>query len=188
MSQSLDVIALVGSLRRESYTARLTRGLVSLAPPSMNMEIVPLGGLSMYNQDDEANPPQPWREFRERVRRCDAVLFVTPEYNRGLPAVMKNAIDIGSRPYGKSAWNGKPAAVVSNSPGALGGFGANHSLRQSLVFLNMPTLQIEAYVGGSDKLFDAEGNFTVPATKEFCSKLMSSFERWIQEIRSGQAP
>jgi chromate reductase len=187
MTQSLDIVALVGSLRRESFTGRLTRGLIAVGPSSMKVEIVPLGGLSMYNQDDEANPPQPWREFRERVRRCDGVLFVTPEYNRGLPAVLKNAIDVGSRPYGKSCWDGKPAAIVSNSPGVLGGFGANHSLRQSLVFLNMPTLQLEAYIGGSDKLFDAEGNFTVPATKDFCAKIMATFEGWVVRLKKGAA-
>jgi len=187
MSESFDIVALAGSLRRESYTLRLTRGLIAVAPSSLQIEIVPLSGLSIYNQDDEASPPQPWREFRERVRRCDGVLFVTPEYNRGLPGVLKNAIDVGSRPYGKSCWYGKPAAIVSNSPGVLGGFGANHSLRQSLVFLNMPTLQLEAYIGVSDKLFDAEGNFTVPATKEFCARLMASFERWIVRLKKGAA-
>src|SRR5947209_6895931 len=124
MSESLDIIALSGSLRRESYTLRLTRGLIAVAPASLKIEIIPLGGLSIYTQDEEANPPQAWREFRERVRRCDGVLFVTPEYNRGLPAALKNAIDVGSRPYGKSAWDAKPAAIVSNSPGVLGGFGA----------------------------------------------------------------
>jgi len=183
MSESLDIVALSGSLRRDSYTLRLTRALIAISQQSMKTEIVALGGLSIYNQDDETSPPQSWREFRERVRRCDGVLFVTPEYNRGLPAVLKNAIDVGSRPYGKSCWDGKPAAIVSNSPGVLGGFGANHSLRQSLVFLNMPTLQLEAYIGGSDKLFDAEGNFTVPATRDFCTKLMGSFERWILRLR-----
>ena len=108
------------------------------------------------------------------------VLFVTPEYNRSVPGVLKNAIDVGSRPYGKSAWDGKPGAVVSVSPGAIGGFGANHHLRQSLVFLNMPAMQQpEAYIGGADKLFDASGKLTNDGTREFLQKFMAAFAAWI---------
>jgi chromate reductase len=182
MSKVLDIVTLVGSLRREAFSGRVARGLISVAPASMRVEIVPLSGLSIYNQDLEEDPPQPWREFRERVRRCDGVIFVTPEYNRSVPAVLKNAVDIGSRPYGKSCWERKPAAVFSNSPGAIGGFGANHHLRQSLVFLNMPTLQREAYLGGSDKLFDAAGQFVNPGTQEFCAKLMVEFEELVLHV------
>ena len=113
--------------------------------------------MPIYNQDGDANPPAEWTAFRERIRAADAVLFVTPEHNRSVPAALKNAIDIGSRPYGKSAWSGKPGAVVSASPGGIGGFGANHHLRQSLVFLDVPAMaQPEAYIGGADKLFDAD--------------------------------
>jgi chromate reductase len=112
------------------------------------------------------------------------VLFVTPEYNRSMPGVLKNAIDIASRPYGKSAWNGKPAGVVSVSPGAIGGFGANHHLRQSLVFLNMPTLQQpEAYVGGAASHFDAEGNLAKEDTKVFLQKFLEAFADWIARLR-----
>jgi chromate reductase, NAD(P)H dehydrogenase (quinone) len=184
MASPIDVVALVGSLRRDSFTRRLARGLSSVAPASLRLEIVPIGELPLYNQDLEEKPPQAWVEFRDRVRRADAVLFATPEYNRSVPGVLKNAIDVGSRPYGKSVWNNKPAAVVSNSPGAIGAFGANHHLRQSLVYLNMPTLnQPEAYVGGIDKAVDESGQFTKDETRKFCASFMSEFERWIIRLQ-----
>ena len=124
--------------------------------------------MPIYNQDGDENPPAEWTAFRERIRAADAVLFVTPEHNRSVPAALKNALDIGSRPYGKSAWSGKPGAVVSASPGAIGGFGANHHLRQSLVFLNVPAMaQPEAYIGGADKLFDATGKLINDGTRKF---------------------
>ena len=185
MSESIDVVGIVGSLRRESFSRRLALALASVAPGGLSIDLVPIGGLALYNQDDDAEPPTPWREFRERVRRADAVLFVTPEYNRSIPGALKNAIDVGSRPYGQSAWSGKPCAVVSCSPGAQGAFGANHHLRQCLVFLNMPVMQQpEAYIGGVDKLVDEQGKFTNPSTGEFCRGVMSSFERWIRAVRS----
>ena len=114
------------------------------------------------------------------------MLFVTPEYNRSVPAALKNAIDVGSRPYGASAWDGKPAAIMSVSPGAIGGFGANHHLRQSLVFLNMPALQQpEAYIGGAANLFDAEGKLTNPGTADFLKKFMQAFATMIEKVRGG---
>lgn len=184
MTDSIDVIGIVGSLRRGSFSRRLALALTSVAPSALKVALVPIAGLTLYNQDEDSDPPAPWREFRERVRRADAVLFVTPEYNRSVPGVLKNAIDVGSRPYGQSAWNGKPCAVVSCSPGSQGAFGANHHLRQSLVFLNMPVMQQpEAYIGGVDKLVDEHGGFTNPSTAEFCRGIMSSFERWIRSVR-----
>jgi chromate reductase, NAD(P)H dehydrogenase (quinone) len=181
MADSIDVVAIVGSLRRQSFSRRLALALASLAPSDLKIDLVPIGNLPLYNQDYDADPPAPWREFRERVRRSGAVLFVTPEYNRSVPGVLKNAIDVGSRPYGESAWNGKPAAVVSCAPGNIGAFGANHHLRQSLVFLNMPVMQQpEAYIGGIDKLVDEQGSFTNSSTRDFCRELMASFERWIR--------
>jgi len=184
MSDSIDVVGIVGSLRRQSFSRRLALALGSVAPEALKLDLVPIGGLALYNQDDDTDPPAPWRQFRERVRRADAVLFVTPEYNRSIPGALKNAIDVGSRPYGHSAWNGKPCAVVSCSPGAQGAFGANHHLRQCLVFLNMPVMQQpEAYIGGVDKLVDEQGSFTNPSTRDFCRGVMSSFERWIHSIR-----
>jgi chromate reductase len=188
MENSFDVVAIVGSLRRESFTRRLVRSFDALAPASMKIEIVEIRELSLYSQDDEAAPPAPWVSFRNRVKRADAVLFATPEYNRSVPGVLKNAIDVGSRPYGASAWSGKPAAIISTSPGAVGAFGANHHLRQSLVFLDMPTLQQpEAYVGQADKLFDASGNFVNPAVRDFCSKFLAAFDAWIRKVSPAAA-
>jgi chromate reductase, NAD(P)H dehydrogenase (quinone) len=185
VSENIDVVAIVGSLRRQSFSRRLALALAAVAPAGLQVEQVPIGGLPLYSQDEDADPPAPWREFRERVRRADAILFVTPEYNRSVPGALKNAIDVGSRPYGKSAWNGKPCAMVSCSPGSQGGFGANHHLRQSLVFLNMPVMQQpEAYIGGVDKLVDEQGRFTNPSTAEFGSGIMTAFERWIRAVRS----
>lgn len=186
MSDTIDVVGIVGSLRRQSFSRRLALALAAVAPASLKVDLTPIGGLPLYNQDEDTDPPAPWREFRERVRRADAVLFVTPEYNRSVPGVLKNAIDVGSRPYGQSAWNGKPCAVVSCSPGSQGAFGANHHLRQSLVFLNMPVMQQpEAYIGGVDKLVDEQGKFTNPSTGEFCRGVMAGFERWIRTVRAG---
>ncbi len=119
--------------------------------------------------------------FRNAVRAVDAILFVTPEYNRSVPGVLKNAIDVGSRPYGQSVWDRKPAAVMSVSPGAIGAFGANHHLRQSLVFLNMPTLQQpEAYVGGAASLFAEDGSLAKDGTRDFFRNFMERFAGWIE--------
>lgn len=184
MASPIDVVALVGSLRRGSFTRRLVRALSTVSPAGLHLEIVSIGELPLYNQDLEEKPPQAWVEFRDRVRRAGAVVFATPEYNRSVPGVLKNALDVGSRPYGKSVWNGKPAAVISDSPGAIGAFGANHHLRQSLVYLNMPTLaQPEAYIGGIDKSVDESGQFTNEETRKFCANFMSEFERWIQRLQ-----
>src|SRR5499433_3097640 len=154
------VAVFVGSLRAASWSRKAAQALIALAPHSLQSEIVEIGQLPLYNQDldDTGNPPAAWTAFRQQVKAYDAVLFVTPEYNRSVPAPLKNAIDVGSRPYGKSVWDGKPGAVVSVSPGAIGAFGANHHLRQSLVFLNVPCLQQpEAYIGNAAKLLDSNG-------------------------------
>jgi chromate reductase, NAD(P)H dehydrogenase (quinone) len=184
VNATIDVVALVGSLRRDSFTRRLLRGLIQVAPPTLHIEELPLGELALYNQDLEAAPPQPWITFRERVRRAGAVLIATPEYNRSVPGVLKNALDIGSRPHGKSVWNGKPTAVISCSPGAIGGFGANHHLRQSLSYLNMPMLeQPEAYMGGVDKAVDGNGHFSSESTRQFCEGFMKAFGSWAERLR-----
>jgi chromate reductase, NAD(P)H dehydrogenase (quinone) len=177
-----DVAVFVGSLRRESFTRRVAIALGTLAPPELKLSIVELGQLALYNQDlDSGNPPPEWSGLRERVRAADAVLFATPEYNRSVPGVLKNAIDVASRPHGQSAWQGKPAAVLSVSPGAIGAFGANHHLRQSLVFLDMPTMQQpEAYVGGVAKLMNERGEITNEGTREFLAAFMKSFAAWIE--------
>ncbi len=175
------VAVIVGSLRKESYSLKIANAFAKLAPSPLKLEIVTLHGLSFYNQDLEAHAPADWVAFRDRIRKADAVLFVTPEYNRSVPAALKNAIDVGSRPYGQSAWNGKPAAIMSVSPGAIGGFGANHHLRQSLVFLNMPAMpQPEAYVGGAAKLFDDKGNLANDGTRKFFTSFMAAFAAWMR--------
>jgi chromate reductase len=180
MTDIRHVAVLVGSLRKDSLNRKLALALTAMAPASMKLAIVEIRDLPLYDQDlDTDQPPEPWVRLRREIAAADAVLFVTPEYNRSVPAPLKNAIDVGSRPYGKSAWNGKPGAVVSVSPGAIGGFGANHHLRQSLVFLNVPTLQHEAYIGGADKLFDAQGGIVNAGTKEFLGKFLQAYERWI---------
>lgn len=187
MNDPLDVAAIVGSLRRDSHTRRLVQALAGLAGPSMRVQIVGIGDLTLYNQDIEPAPPQAWVDFRLRIKRSDGVLFATPEYNRSVPGCLKNAVDIGSRPSGQSVWTGKPAAVISASPGMLGGFGANHHLRQSLVSLDMPTMQRpEAYIAGSNKVFGPDGDFVNPATRELCAKFVASFESWIRRTAGDQ--
>ena len=176
---ALDVLAIVGSLRRESFNRRLAEALAAIAPPRLTIEVLRVGGLPLYDEDDEAAPPTATSTFRDRVKRADAVLFVTPEYNRSVPGVLKNAVDIGSRPYGHNVWAGKPAAIISSTPGALGAFGANHHLRQSLVAIGMPTMaQPEAYISGADKLFDDGGRFVSPATRDFFVAFLGAFEQW----------
>ena len=174
---------LVGSLRKESFNRKMANAMIALAPKSLALSIVEIRDLPLFNQDEEANPPPASREFKDRIRRADAVLFVTPEYNRSVPGALKNAIDIASRPYGDSAWRGKPGAVVTLSPGAIGGFGANHHLRQMMVFLDVPMLaQPEAYVGGAAKLFADDGTIAVDATREFIVKFLNAFAHWIDRL------
>jgi chromate reductase len=180
MEKTRDVAVIVGSLRKDSINRKVARALAELAPDGLTLGIVEIGHLPLYNQDRDDDPPAEWTAFRERIRAADAVLFVTPEYNRSVPAALKNAIDVASRPYGKSAWSGKPGAVVSASPGAIGGFGANHHLRQSLVFLNVPAMaQPEAYLGGADKLFDASGTLVNDGTRKFLQGFMQAYAAWV---------
>lgn len=183
MSEITNVAVLVGSLRKASLNLKIAKTLCELAPKSLRPEIVPIGDLPLYNEELDAAPPESWRVFRERVGRASAVLFVTPEYNRSVPGVLKNAIDVGSRPYGHSVWNGKPAAVVSASPGAIGGFGANHHLRQSLVFLDMPVMQQpEAYLGNVGGWFDGNGTIGNEKNEQFLQKIIDAFAVWIERV------
>jgi chromate reductase len=174
------IAVIVGSLRKESFNRKVAKTLMLLAPSQLEMEIVEIGQLPMYNQDDDDNPSAIVTEFRNTVKKFDGVLWVTPEYNRSVPGVLKNAIDVGSRPYGQSAWNGKPCGVVSVSPGAISGFGANHHLRQSLVFLNMPAMQQpEAYIGNIGNQFDGD-NLTNESTKKFLQTFIDAFATWVE--------
>lgn len=176
------IAVFVGSLRKESFNRKIAKALMQLAPASLEMEIVEIGQLPLYNQDlDEGTPPEAWTKFRQHVKGFDGVLFVTPEYNRSVPAVLKNAIDVGSRPYGSSVWDGKPGGVVSASPGAIGGFGANQHIRQSLVFLNVPCVQQpEMYISDVAKLLDEKGQVSNDGTKKLLSKFAETFAQWVE--------
>ncbi|WP_088342736.1 MULTISPECIES: NADPH-dependent FMN reductase [Rhodomicrobium] len=183
MTEKFDVAMLVGSLRQNSYSGRVANALIKLAPPELSLKILPIGGLPFYNQDLEAAPPAEWVAFRQAIAATSGVLFVTPEYNRSVPGVLKNAIDVASRPGKSSVFNGKPAAVVSQSPGLLGGFGANHHLRQSLVSMNMPAMQApEAYISRSGTLFDDSGALTNQTTAAFLTTFLQAFAAWIALI------
>ncbi|MBF0694373.1 MAG: NAD(P)H-dependent oxidoreductase [Flavobacterium sp.] len=185
--EKLKIGLLVGSLRKESFNLKTAKALMSIAPRSLDLELVDISKLQFFNQDLEEQPTAEWEEFRRNIKSLDGVIFLTPEYNRSVPGVLKNAIDVGSRPYGQSVWDSKPAAIVSVTPGNLGGFGANHHLRQSLVFLNMPTMaQPEAYISGASKLFDDTGTLTNDSTKEFLTKFMTAFESWVLLTRQSK--
>lgn len=180
MDKIRNVAVLVGSLRKDSINRKVANALIELAPEGLKLGIIEIGHLPLYNQDGDDNPPTEWTAFRERIRASNAVLFVTPEYNRSVPAALKNALDVGSRPYGESAWSGKPGAVVSASPSAIGGFGANHHLRQSLVFLDVPALpQPEVYIGNADKLFDAAGKLINDETRKFLRSFLQAYAAWV---------
>ena len=180
MDYRYDVAVLVGSLRRDSLNRKLAHVLAELAPPRLSLDIVEIGQLPLYNQDEDSTTPAAVSEFRARIAVADAVLFVTPEYNRSVPAALKNALDVGSRPSGRSVWNGKPGGVVTAVTGQIGGFGANHHLRQSLMYLNVPTMQQpEAYISAVDKLFDSQGRLVVDSTRAHLERYMSAFAEWV---------
>lgn len=185
MSKKMRIGVFVGSLRKDSFNRKMAHVLGELAPERCVFEHFEIGDLPLYNQDRDDSPPESWTKLRDRLKQMDGVLFVTPEYNRSIPGVLKNAIDIASRPYGQSAWDGKPGAVISVSPGAIGGFGANHHLRQCLVFLNVPCLQQpEAYIGGAGKLFNEQGEIENEATRDFLRGFVQAFAAWVEK----QAP
>jgi len=186
MSQPRTVTVLVGSLRKDSVSRKVAKALEALAPKHLTFQFLEIGQLPHFDQDLEAAPPAEWVAFRDQIRPTDAVLFVTPEYNRSVPGVLKNAIDVGSRPYGSSVFDGKPGAVISVSPGAIGGFGANHHLRQSLAFLNVPLLNVEAYVGAAFALFDDNGELVSEATAEFLRAYGQAFADWIERIAADE--
>jgi chromate reductase len=174
---------LTGSLRRASFSKKLATVVLDMAPEGFQFKIIEIGELALYNQDfdDDGNAPAPYHAFREEVKSVDGVIFITPEYNRSVPAVLKNALDVGSRPYGKSVWNAKPAAIFSNSPGPLAAFGANHHLRQSLVFLNMPVMQQpEVYISKVGDAFDENGTLD-GRTRKFLQQAISEYIAWFSK-------
>jgi chromate reductase, NAD(P)H dehydrogenase (quinone) len=180
MELSYPVAVLVGSLRANSLSGSIARALMARAPQSLHMFIVPIDSLPLYNSDTDDNPPQAYVDFRRAIASASAVLFVTPEYNRGVPGALKNAIDIGSRPYGQNAFDGKPAAIVSQSPGSIGGALANHALRPTLMFLNMPTLtQPEMYLSHSADMLDSDGQPASDSVANLLDGFLQEFECWV---------
>ena len=185
------IAILVGSLRKDSINRKVARSICGIRGDNLDCTMVEIGDLPLYNQDYDGSPnePEQYARFRDQVRSADGVLFVSPEYNRGMPGVLKNAIDIGSRPYGQSVWDKKPAAIVTASPGAIGGFGSNHQIRQSCVFLNMPVMQQpEAYLGHvSDDSFDESGCLKEGPLKDLVGVLAHSFHDWVDMIHRSRA-
>ncbi len=186
---SKKIALIVGSLRKESLNRKMANALIALAPPSLKLQIIEIGEMPLYNQDldSESNVPASWSHFRDQMKTFQGVIFVTPEYNRSIPGVLKNAIDVGSRPYGQSIWSKKPGAVISVSPGAIGGFGANQHLRQCFVFLDIPVLQQpEAYIGQAGDLFNDQGDLTREDTKKFLQQFLATYANWV-ELNSPKA-
>jgi chromate reductase len=178
------IAILVGSLRKGSLNRRIGTSICKLAGNVLDCEVVEIGNLPLYDQDSDSNPPPQYVEFRQKLAAVDGVLFVSPEYNRGIPGVLKNAIDVGSRPYGQSVFDKKPAAIVTASPGSIGGFGANHQIRQSCVFLNMPVMQQpEAYLGQvTDDNFDQSGCIKPGPLRDLIVGLAEAFGAWVDMI------
>jgi chromate reductase len=185
------IAIVVGSLREGSINRKIARSMCAMRGDGLECSMVEIGDLPLYNQDYDALPEQPgaYTRFRDQIAKADGVLFCTPEYNRGVPGVLKNAIDVGSRPYGHSVWNKKPAAIISASPGAIGGFGANHQLRQACVFLDMPVMQQpEAYLGHvTDDSFGADGCLKDGPLKDLVAKLAHAFHDWVDMIHRSRA-
>ena len=178
------IAIIIGSLREGSLNRRVARSICALRGDNLDCSMIEIGDLPLYNQDLDTNPPEQWTRFRQQVGAADGVLFCSPEYNRGIPGVLKNAIDVGSRPYGQSVFDKKPAAIVTASPGSIGGFGANHQIRQACVFLNMPVMQQpEAYLGHvSDDSFDEKGCLKEGPLKELITRLAHAFHDWVHMI------
>ncbi len=188
MSRPIRILGIAGSLRRQSYNRAALRAAAELAPAGATVEIFELDGLPGFSEDDEQTPPAQVTELKRRIREADAVLFVTPEYNYSIPGVLKNAIDWASRPYGDSAWAGKPAAIMGASVGALGTARAQYHLRQMMVFLNMfPVNQPEVMIGHAANRFDAEGKLTDEATKEFIRQLLQNLVEWTRRLGGDKA-
>ena len=178
------IAIIVGSLRKDSLNRKVARSICALRGDNLDCSMIEIGDVPLYNQDHDSNPPEQYVRFRQQIGQADGVLFVSPEYNRGIPGVLKNAIDVGSRPYGQSVFDKKPAAIVTASPGSIGGFGANHQIRQACVFLNMPVMQQpEAYLGHvTDDSFDETGCLKEGPLKELITSLAHAFHDWVDMI------
>jgi len=187
--QQHRIAIVVGSIREGSLSRKLSRAICGAVPHSLQCSTVEIADLPLYDPDLDQEPPAPWTRFRQEIGQSDGVLFVTPEYNRSIPGALKNAIDVGSRPYGNSVFAKKPAAIVTMSPGSLGGFGCNHHLRQCCVFLDMPVMQQpEAYIGNvSDDKFAADGSITDESLAKLLGSLGQAFAGWVDLICAGRA-
>lgn len=184
MNKPIRILGIAGSLRRESFNRGALRAASTLLPEGATLDIFELDGIPGFNQDEEQNPPEKVVDLKRRIREADAILIVTPEYNYSIPGVLKNAIDWASRPYGDSAWNGKPAAIMGASIGAIATARAQYHLRQMFVFLNMfPINQPEVMIGNASERFDAQGNLTDDATKEFIRKLLQNLVDWTRRLQ-----
>ncbi|MCK1653721.1 NAD(P)H-dependent oxidoreductase [Bradyrhizobium sp. 149] len=171
-----NIVTIAGSLRKDSFSLKIANALAKLAPASLKLEVITPAGISFFNQDLEGAPPADWLSFREKIQKSDGVIFVTPEYNRAIPGVLKNAIDVASRPYGKSSFNGKPVGIISNSPGPLGGVSAAKTLQNILPGISGPIMQQpEAYLNGVGDAFDAEGNLTKDSLKPVLQAYIDAF-------------
>jgi chromate reductase len=183
LNNQIRILGIAGSLRQQSYNRGALRAATELLPEDAELEIFELDGIPGFNQDEEQNPPAKVAELKRRIREADAILFVTPEYNYSVPGVLKNAIDWASRPYGDSAWNGKPAAIMGASIGAIATARAQYHLRQMMVFLNMfPVNQPEVMIGNAGEKFDEQGNLTDETTKDFIRQLLENLVDWTRRI------
>jgi chromate reductase len=182
MATPHHVVVIVGSLRKESFTLKIANALAKLSPGTLKLEVVTLHGISFFNQDLEATPPADWLAFREKIQKSSGVLFVTPEYNRSIPGVLKNAIDVASRPYGKSSFLGKPIGIISNSPGPLGGVSAAKHLQNILPGISGPILgQPEIYLNGVGDAFDDKGHLTKESLQKMLQQYIDAFAAHVEK-------
>jgi chromate reductase len=182
MATPYNVVVIVGSLRKESFTRKIAHALAKIAPETLKLNLVGLHDISFFNQDLEATPPADWLAFREKLQKSDGILFITPEYNRSIPGVLKNAIDVGSRPYGKSSFNGKPTGIVSNSPGPLGGVSAAKHLQNILPGISGPIMQQpEIYLNGVGDAFDDKGELSKDALRGVLKQYIDAFAGFVEK-------
>jgi len=182
MATPHPIVVVVGSLRKESFTLKIAHALAKLAPASLKLDVTTLHGISFFNQDLEGNPPADWLAFREKLQKSNGVLFVTPEYNRAIPGVLKNAIDVGSRPYGKSSFLGKPTGIISNSPGPLGGVSAAKTLQNILPGISGPIMgQPETYLSGIGDAFNDKGELTKEPVQKILQQYLDAFAAFVEK-------
>jgi chromate reductase len=182
MANPHNVVVIVGSLRKQSFSLKIAKAFAKLAPASLKLNVLTLEGLSFFNQDLEATPPADWVKFRETLQASDAILFVTPEYNRSISGVLKNAIDVASRPYGKSSFLGKPVGIVSNSPGPLGGIAAAMNLKQLLPGISGPILQQpEIYLNHIGEAFDESGEIVKETITPVLKAYVEAFAAFVEK-------